>query len=375
MPVFNKMVYNGTEYILWWWGNIWEPVLHATWTANSATIRWTDWDDINTIPPSTFDHAVLVRKIGSAPTSPSDWDVVETETVKNTYSSIGFTDTGLTTWTSYFYNVFCYSTTWWISYGTPVEATPWILEWPDIDKFSLAGSYTGYVSWLHSIWCSYDGTKLYIGRNSAYLSQYTLLNAEISNFIDSTESSISYQSRWLWCWPNWTKLYNSIDSEGVYETTMATPYSLTWSSTTTNSLVSGTCWVSLSYDWLKMYVWIWGTPHTFYEYNLSTAFDVSTHDNWVAHTVDVIVSTGNIDGAFIYQTAISPSGKKMYFSADQWHIYQYDLSTPYDWSTATYYGELNTWLNWRLSLWFLESWSRFFAGNIDNKYLYQFDAS
>lgn len=126
------MVYNWTEYILWWWGNIWEPSnLFAVATSNSSIdITWTD-NNLQAIPPSTFQKSVLVRKVGSAPTSPSDWTLVVTETVMNTYQSSAYSDTGLTDGTTYYYQVFSYSTDWWITYWTPVSATPsrWWQPW------------------------------------------------------------------------------------------------------------------------------------------------------------------------------------------------------------------------------------------------------
>ena len=112
----------------WWWGwaNIWEPtnIQIPTFTNSSATVQWTDGVDMNTIPSTTFQKAELVRKIGSAPTSPSDWTLVTTETVRDTYSSNGYPDSWLTEWTEYYYQVYCYSDLWWITYWTPTSIIP-----------------------------------------------------------------------------------------------------------------------------------------------------------------------------------------------------------------------------------------------------------
>jgi hypothetical protein len=127
MPILN-MNYWANK----WWANIGEPSdLSVTATSDSATITWTDGDDLNTIPPSTFFKSILVRKVGSAPTSPSDWTTVVTETVKNTYSSNGYTDTWLTEWTTYYYKVFSYSDLGGISYCDAVSVTPqgWWEPW------------------------------------------------------------------------------------------------------------------------------------------------------------------------------------------------------------------------------------------------------
>lgn len=124
MPVFNKLIYDGTEYTLWWGGNIWEPLnLTVTTSWLDATITWTD-NEIWTIPPTTFQKSELVRKIGSAPTSPSDWTLVVTETVKDTYKTTWYVDQWLTDWTTYYYRVFSYSDLGGISYCDAVSVTP-----------------------------------------------------------------------------------------------------------------------------------------------------------------------------------------------------------------------------------------------------------
>lgn len=116
MPVFNKLIYNGTEYDLWGWGwNVWEPTdlsAVANWTV--ATITWTD-KNLDSIPATSFQKSVLVRKIGSAPTTPTDWTTIVEETVQNTYQTNWYADTWLTKWTDYYYRVFSYSTSWYIT--------------------------------------------------------------------------------------------------------------------------------------------------------------------------------------------------------------------------------------------------------------------
>lgn len=122
MPILN-MIAQGSGG--WWGSNVWEPTnLSAVSTSSSSIdITWTD-NGLQALPPSTFQKSVLVRKVGSVPTTPSDWTTVVTETVMNTYQSNGYSDTGLTQWTTYYYQVFSYSTDWGITYWTPVSATP-----------------------------------------------------------------------------------------------------------------------------------------------------------------------------------------------------------------------------------------------------------
>lgn len=125
MSILNMIAQGG------WGSNVWEPTnISALVTSNSSIdIKWTD-NSLQTLPPTTFQKSVLVRKVGSAPTTPSDWTTVVTETVMNTYQSSAYTDTGLTQWTTYYYQVFSYSTDWGITYWTPTSATPqWWNPW------------------------------------------------------------------------------------------------------------------------------------------------------------------------------------------------------------------------------------------------------
>lgn len=149
MPILNM--------VWWWkkWGNIWEPLnLTVTSVWLDATITWED-NEIWTIPPTSFQKSELVRKVGSAPTSPSDWDLVVTETVKDTYKVSGYTDSWLTDWTTYYYRVFSYSDLWGISYCDAVSVTidsswhPWAntvlylpLDWDVVDYSTYNRTFT-----------------------------------------------------------------------------------------------------------------------------------------------------------------------------------------------------------------------------------------
>ena len=117
-----KLHFNGVDYNI---GGAWslaEPTnLAVTTSGTTATITWTDPSDLRTIPPTAFSKSVLVRKVGSAPTSPTDWTVVVEETVRDTYKTSGYADTGLTSGTDYYYRVFTYATTWVASYGDSVK--------------------------------------------------------------------------------------------------------------------------------------------------------------------------------------------------------------------------------------------------------------
>ena len=100
-----------------------------------VTLTWTDPKDKYATPEgdisdtgdqlvSEWDHTVLVRKTGSQPAGPNDGTVVVSSSVRNQYQSTGYTDTGLTNDTTYYYGVFAYNKDGVASEGAFVNATP-----------------------------------------------------------------------------------------------------------------------------------------------------------------------------------------------------------------------------------------------------------
>ena len=91
-----------------------------------ATIKWTDPEDISVSGAVVAKWAgtLIVRKVGSAPTSKTDGVVVLDSKVKNNYSSNGFTDVGLVNGTKYYYGVFPYTETKVYTTTKVIEITP-----------------------------------------------------------------------------------------------------------------------------------------------------------------------------------------------------------------------------------------------------------
>lgn len=73
----------------------------------SVVIMWSDPEDVDT---SVWNGTVVVRKEGSAPTDKSDGTIVVDSRTRNQYATSGYTDTGLTNGTEYFYGIFPYTT-------------------------------------------------------------------------------------------------------------------------------------------------------------------------------------------------------------------------------------------------------------------------
>lgn len=225
MPILN-MIAQGSGGG-WWGSNVWEPTnLSASATsATSIDIKWTD-NGLQTLPPSTFQKSVLVRKVGSAPTTPSDWTTVVTETVMNTYQSSGYSDTWLTDWTTYYYQVFSYSTDWGITYWTPASATPqwwwqpWVntiayypLNW-DANDYSWNGynmsavntvTYEALSSWIQV--AKTNDSQLQVDNFPSFAQDITVLL-----WVKQYENTSGYNNMWYWVrWAN----SSSWDNDGV----------------------------------------------------------------------------------------------------------------------------------------------------------------
>ena len=77
----------------------------------AAKITWTDPDDvvINGGIAATWAGTKVIRKEGSAPTSPTDGIEVVNETTRNQYQNTPVIDTGLTNGVTYYYGIFPYT--------------------------------------------------------------------------------------------------------------------------------------------------------------------------------------------------------------------------------------------------------------------------
>lgn len=77
----------------------------------SISLKWTDPKDvtIDSAPIAEWGGTLVVRKVGSAPTSPSDGIVVADSKIRDQYKDEGFIDTGLVNDTLYYYGIFPYT--------------------------------------------------------------------------------------------------------------------------------------------------------------------------------------------------------------------------------------------------------------------------
>lgn len=184
MAILN-MVWAGSS----WGANLWAPTdlyVGISWTTASITRK--DPDLIWTIPPTWFSKSVLVRKIGSAPTSPTDWTVVVEETTRNTYETTPYEDMWLTIWVDYHYRVFTISTTWGISYSESV-----VTSWHKTYTISRTEQ-----SDMSSWWTYSDDAEWLVAWDTAFDEFFWYSAVRLASDWTEVDSVTQAQSWWAW---------------------------------------------------------------------------------------------------------------------------------------------------------------------------------
>ena len=281
-----KLHYNGVDYNI---GGAWslaEPTnLAVTTSGTTATITWTDPDDLRTIPPTAFSKSVLVRKVGSAPTSPSDWTVVVEETTRNQYKTTWYADTWLTSGTDYYYRVFTYATTWVASYGDSVKTVrerTFTITFTETSSPSwFSPTYSDDAAWLTAWSTDFDE---FFGYSAVRLSTAWVETAEITQAqsgwngkLDITQLwtltsgdnvMIKFPVRWIKMSKNWSTVTLSITDAIWKESDWYQYYAFqkTWDIEANASATVATSplylWTYLSYTdtWNVLKSWSGKTP-------------------------------------------------------------------------------------------------------------------
>ena len=207
---------------------------------------------------------------------------------------------------------------------------------------SVSFSVTSQASGPNGFFIKSDGTKLYVtGQTSDAVFQYTLSTAwDLSTAsYDSVSFSVSSQEtvpNGVFFKSDGTKMYvvgSSTDS--VYQYSLSTAWDLSTASydSVSFSVASQATIprsVDFSSDGLNMYVSN-ASDDALYQYILSTAWDLSTA-SYASKTVSVQTQEGTLRGH-----AFNSNGTKLFIvgtTADT--VFQYDLTTAWDISTATY---------------------------------------
>lgn len=269
--------------MVWWWGNNinvplnWISNLTASFWDWQAVIKRTDvWDlVVNWVTVNEWSCTKLVRKTGSAPASSNDWTPVLTETLENAYSVTGYTNTGLTNGTKYYYWAFSVGTNgletisniatvtpsawWWQPWVNTIAyyEFDWNLDdssWNNRNLSIETGVFTyGTESW----WAKY----VYMPRNS-YTNNYASMP------YNSTSYNISFWAKRIWSIANtwWTVLdFHTNDnyfprivlqnSSIIFVVSEATPYPSGFNTAQWHyyclsiSNNSATCYIDGAYYW------------------------------------------------------------------------------------------------------------------------------
>lgn len=189
-----------------------------------------------------------------------------------------------------------------------------------------------------------DGTAMYVGGvtyDTVY--QYTLSTAwDLStasyasksfsvNSQESTPYGITFKD-------DGTKMYIvGTTSDTVYQYTLSTAWDVSTASYDSKSFSvssqdTSPCDVKFKPDGTKMYVCGFSAEDVF-QYSLSTAWDISTASY---DSVNLSMNTEDQPQGGIY---FNSDGTKMYmYGSDVYKIFEYDLSTAWDLSTASYNG-------------------------------------
>jgi len=227
-----------------------------------------------------------------------------------------------------------------------------------------------------------DWTKMYviwIANDTIY--QYTLSTAyDVSTAsYDSKSFSVTSQEwlpTWLFFSTDWTKAYTVWEwSDSVFQYTLSTAWDISTASYSSKSFSvswqdSQPYWVFFKSDWLKMYV-AWRSWDNVFQYTLSTAWDVSTasYDSKSLSTSSEEISLQSvyISDDWLQLFAIWSTNKT---------VFQYNLTTAFDVSTWSY-----SWISFLVSsedsapnsLTFSNGWLKMYVSWNTNNTIYEYD--
>jgi len=216
----------------------------------------------------------------------------------------------------------------------------------DVDYFVPQASYnnvsfdvSGQDSIGQGITWNDTGSKMYIiGRGSSNIYEYDVSTAyDISTATFSVSFDVSGQDTGTqgMTWnDDGSKMYIvGADTDSIYEYDVSTAYDISTASFNVSFDVSGQDTIPRGMAWndtgSKMYV-VGSDSDSIHEYDVSTAYDISTATFSVSF--DVSGQDTSPQGM-----ALNDTGSKMYMIGNiNDSIYEYDLSTAYDISTATF---------------------------------------
>tara|TARA_R110002012_G_scaffold149614_1_gene308715 strand:+ start:669 stop:2408 length:1740 start_codon:yes stop_codon:yes gene_type:complete len=248
-------------------------------------------------------------------------------------------------------------------------------------EVSVLGNNTA--SYLRTAF-SYDGTRMYVsfysGGSTIYVppEQYNLSTAwdvstavpKVKRFYVGTQETNPFG---LYIKPDGTKMYIiGTTGDDVNEYNLSTAYDVSTASYVQNFSISAQevspTGVEFKPDGTKMYI-VGYTGDDINEYDLSTAWDVST----ASYSQNFSVSAQE---TLPHSLRFKPDGTKMYvtgYTGDD--VNEYNLSTAWDISTASYVQQFATGDTTQVSVAFCADGTKMYTGGLTNDYIKEFDLS
>ena len=220
--------------------------------------------------------------------------------------------------------------------SSPNDIRTWVYSGKNLSVSAQESSPSG-------IAFSPDGVNLYIsGTSGDDINRYILSTPwDISTAVYNSVSVLLPDTapQGVFLRPDGTRLFFvGSTNDRVYQYTLSTAWDITSSSMTAAGNISvvsqDTAPVDIVFksDGTKMYI-VGSTNDSVYEYSLSTAWDVTS----ATFTSSLNVSSFDTDPTGL---DFSEDGSKMYVVGTiRDHVGRYNLSTPWDISTATFFGE------------------------------------
>jgi len=232
--------------------------------------------------------------------------------------------------------------------AAPISAPSWTFNTADLSLDSNPLAVGGQEGSPYSVAVSTDGSKMFlVGVSSDSVFQYSLSTAfdTTTATYDNVSFSLSSQSTQpanIKFNPDGTKMFIAdISTNSIYQYSLSTAFdasTISYDNVSFSAASQETYLMALyfTFDGTKMYAGGRDSDRV-YQYSLSTAFDVSTasYDNV---SLDISAKEASLTSIF-FDTA----GDKLFilgFNSDSLH--QYNLSSAYDLTTATFSSTLAT---------------------------------
>lgn len=255
----------------------------------------------------------------------------------------------------------------------------------NISTATLSNNYyiNSFDSNTHSIFLKPDGSKLYtVGYNNDTVWQFdlstnwSLASSSISYTFPSTEffrvNSQETNPQGMFFKPDGTKMYIiGTTGDDVNEYSLSTAWQISSASYVQKFSVAteetSPAGLFFKPDGTKMYI-VGTVGDDVNEYNLTTAWDVST----ASYNQNFSVATQDLIPADLF---FKSDGTQMYIVGSTYdRVYEYDLSTAWDVSTASYQWSfsVSSQDNTPSGVWFKDDGSKMYVSGAQNKALYQY---